>query len=54
MDLEGYQYVWLIVAFIIGFFAIRMAVGIWASRRVSVAADYIVAGRRLPIYMVGA
>ncbi len=54
MDLEGYQYVWLIVAFIIGFFMIRMAVGIWASRRVSVASDYIVAGRRLPIYMVGA
>jgi SSS family transporter len=54
MDLEGYQYVWLIVAFIIGFFIIRMAVGIWASRRVSVASDYIVAGRRLPIYMVGA
>ncbi len=54
MELEGYEYVWLIVTFIIGFFAIRMGVGIWASKKVSNAADYIVAGRKLPIYMVGA
>ncbi|MFH2102991.1 MAG: sodium:solute symporter family protein [Chloroflexota bacterium] len=54
MEFEGYPYVWLIVTFIIGFFAIRMAVGIWASKRVANAADYIVAGRRLPVYMVGA
>jgi SSS family transporter len=54
MDLEGYSYVWLIVIFIVGFFAVRMGVGIWASRKVSNAADYIVAGRKLPIYMVGA
>jgi SSS family solute:Na+ symporter len=39
---------------IVLFFAVRMGVGIWASRRVKNAADYIVAGRRLPIYMVGA
>jgi SSS family transporter len=54
MELEGYRYVWLIVTFILGFFALRMAVGIWASRRVTDATDYIVAGRKLPIYMVGA
>lgn len=54
MDLSGYQYVWLIVTFIVGFFAVRMGVGIWASRKVSNAADYVVAGRSLPIYMVGA
>lgn len=54
MELEGYPYVWLIVTFIVGFFAVRMGVGIWASRKVSTAADYIVAGRKLPIYMVGA
>jgi solute:Na+ symporter, SSS family len=53
-ELSGYQYVWLVVTFIVGFFAVRMGVGIWASRKVSNAADYIVAGRRLPIYMVGA
>jgi SSS family solute:Na+ symporter len=54
MDLSGYPYVWLIVTFIVGFFAVRMGVGIWASRKVSNAADYIVAGRKLPIYMIGA
>ncbi|HSQ39902.1 MAG TPA: hypothetical protein VLM78_07055, partial [Anaerolineales bacterium] len=54
MDLQGYPYVWLIVTFIVGFFAVRMGVGIWASRKVVNAADYIVAGRKLPIYMVGA
>ncbi|MBN2549443.1 MAG: sodium:solute symporter family protein [Anaerolineales bacterium] len=54
MDLEGYRYVWLVVIGIAIFFSIRIAVGIWASRRVKNAADYIVAGRRLPIYMAGA
>lgn len=54
MDFVGYEYVWLVVIFIIGFFAVRMGVGLWASKKVSDAADYIVAGRRLPIYMVGA
>jgi len=54
MELSGYPYVGLVVSFIIGFFALRMGVGIWASRRVTDAADYIVAGRKLPIYMVGA
>ncbi len=54
MELSGYPYVGLVVSFIIGFFALRMGVGIWASRKVTDAADYIVAGRKLPIYMVGA
>jgi len=54
MDLSGYPYVWLIVTFIVGCFAVRMGVGIWASRKVSNAADYVVAGRKLPIYMIGA
>ncbi len=44
----------LIVVFIVAFFAVRMGVGIWASRKVSNAADFIVAGRKLPIWMVGA
>lgn len=54
MEFEGYPYVWLIVVVIVIFFAVRMGVGYWASRKVEDAADYIVAGRRLPIYMVGA
>lgn len=39
MEFEGYQYVWLIVVGIVVFFALRMAVGIWASKKVSTAAD---------------
>jgi hypothetical protein len=27
MDLQGYPYVWLIVTFIVGFFAVRMLAG---------------------------
>src|SRR5512145_710475 len=54
MDLQGYPYVWLIVTFIVGFFAVRMGVGIWASKKISNASDYVVAGRSLPIYIVGA
>ncbi len=54
MELSDYPYVGLVVSFIVGFFALRMGVGIWASRKVTNAADYIVAGRKLPIYMVGA
>ncbi len=54
MEFEGYSHVWLVVLFIAIFFAVRMAVGIWSSKKVSDAVDYIVAGRRLPIYMVGA
>jgi len=54
MDFKGYEYVWLIVLFIVIFFVMRMAVGIWASKKVSNVADYIVAGRKLPIYMVSA
>lgn len=54
MDLGGYEYGWLVILGIIIFFLIRLAVGYYASRRVSSTADYIVAGRRLPIYLAGA
>lgn len=54
MDLGNYQYTWLVIAGIIGFFLIRMAVGWYASRKVNNATDYIVAGRRLPIYLASA
>ncbi|MBS0207733.1 MAG: sodium:solute symporter family protein [Planctomycetes bacterium] len=54
MDLSHYPYNnWVIVG-ILGFFAVRMAIGYWASRHVSNAADYIVAGRGMPIYMTSA
>jgi SSS family transporter len=54
MDLGEYQYTWLIIAFVVGFFLIRLAIGYYASRKVSNTTDYIVAGRRLPIYLTGA
>jgi len=54
MILEGYHAAWLVVLFIAIFFAVRLAVGIWASRRVVDNTDYVVAGRRLPIHMAAA
>ncbi|MBI3863654.1 MAG: sodium:solute symporter family protein [Planctomycetia bacterium] len=54
MDLSDYPYTnWVIVG-ILGFFAVRMAIGFWAARHVNNASDYIVAGRGLPIYMTSA
>lgn len=54
MELGAYQYTWLVILGIVVLFSIRLGVGYWASRRVSNATDYIVAGRRLPIYLAGA
>jgi SSS family transporter len=54
MDIEGYEYASLVIAMIVIFFAIRMAIGYYASRKVGGVVDYIVAGRRLPIYLTGA
>ena len=44
----------IIVACIVVFFAVRMLIGYLASRKVNNTTDYIVAGRRLPIYLTGA
>jgi solute:Na+ symporter, SSS family len=54
MELESYPYTWLIIVGIVVFFLIRLAIGYYASRKVSTTVDYIVAGRRLPIYLAGA
>ncbi len=54
MDLSNYPYTNWVIAGILGFFAVRMAIGYWAARHVSNASDYIVAGRGLPIYMTSA
>lgn len=54
MDLTDYPYVWLVITGIVIFFCIRLAVGFYASRKVKTASDYVVAGRRLPIYLTGA
>ena len=54
MELGSYPYTWLIIVGIIVFFVIRLAIGYYASRKVTTTVDYIVAGRRLPIYLAGA
>jgi len=54
MVLETYHSAWLVVTFIVIFFLIRLGVGIWAGSKVQDNADYVVAGRRLPIYMSAA
>mgnify|MGYP000866140754 CR=1 FL=1 len=54
MILEGYEYAWLVFLFIAIFFAVRLVVGIWAGKKVQDNTDYVVAGRRLPIYMAAA
>lgn len=52
--IEGYEYAWLVFLGIGVLFSIRIAVGLWASRQVKSTSDYIVAGRRLPIYIAAA
>lgn len=54
MNFENYPYMPVIIFGIVIFFLVRLAVGYYASRKVSTAADYVVAGRRLPIYLTGA
>ena len=54
MELGSYQYTWLVILGIVVFFIIRVAIGYYASRKVTTTVDYIVAGRRLPIYLAGA
>jgi len=54
MEFQAYEYAGLVIAGIVVFFIIRLGVGYWASRRVSTTADYIVAGRRLPIWLAAA
>jgi len=54
MDISGYEYKTLVLVCIGVLFLIRLGVGYYASRQVNSAIDYIVAGRRLPIYLAGA
>ncbi|MBN1149035.1 MAG: sodium:solute symporter family protein [Anaerolineales bacterium] len=54
MDFGTYQYAWLVILGIAIFFLIRLGIGYYASRKVSDATDFIVAGRRLPVYLTGA
>lgn len=46
-----YEYSGLIIAGIVLILLIRLAIGIWASRKVQTNVDYVLAGRRLPLWM---
>jgi SSS family transporter len=50
MELE-YEYAGLIIAGIVIILIIRIIIGYWASKRVETNVDYVLAGRRLPLWM---
>ena len=41
----------MLIAFVILYLAVTIAIGLWAAQRVHGAKDYLVAGRSLPLYM---
>jgi SSS family transporter len=41
----------MLIAFVVLYLAVTIAIGLWAARRVHNAKDYLVAGRSLPLYM---
>ena len=48
---EAYEYAGLIIGGIVVILIIRMIIGIWASKKVESNVDYVLAGRRLPLWM---
>ena len=44
----------MLIAFVVLYLAVSIAIGLWAATRVRDSRDYIVAGRRLPLYIVTA
>ncbi len=51
MEFEGYEYAGLIIGGIVVILIIRMIIGWWASKKVKNTVDYVLAGRRLPLWM---
>lgn len=41
-----------LIAAVVGYLLINVAVGLWAARKVKNSTDYVVAGHKLPLYMV--
>ena len=41
----------MLIAFVLLYLAVTIAIGLWAARRVHNSKDYVVAGRSLPLYM---
>jgi len=51
MELEAYEHAGMIISGIVIILIIRMIIGWWASKRVETNVDYVLAGRRLPLWM---
>lgn len=49
--MDGYAYSGLIIGGIVVILLVRLAIGYWASKKVETTNDYVLAGRRLPIWM---
>jgi SSS family solute:Na+ symporter len=49
--MEEYQYAGLIIGGIVVILIVRLIIGFWASRKVQNNIDYVLAGRRLPLWM---
>src|SRR5258706_9939452 len=41
----------MLIAFVLVYLAVTIAIGLWAAKRVHNSKDYVVAGRSLPLYM---
>ena len=44
----------MLIAFVVLYLLVTIAIGLWAARRVHNSKDYVVAGRSLPLYMSAA
>ena len=51
MELGAYEHAGLIIGGIVVILIIRMIIGWWASKKVETNVDYVLAGRRLPLWM---
>lgn len=49
----SYEYSGLIIGGIVVILLVRLGIGYWASKKVETTNDYVLAGRRLPIWMAG-
>jgi SSS family solute:Na+ symporter len=41
----------MLIAFVVAYLVVTIAIGLWAAKRVHNSKDYVVAGRSLPLYM---
>jgi SSS family solute:Na+ symporter len=48
---RGYDLQPMLIAFVVFYLIVTIAIGLWAARRVHSSKDYVVAGRSLPLYM---